>query len=740
MSEIQRPDAEHKRRRREFLIILIVVPAIILLTYLESHISIISGDIPIPTNIFLLGLININIILLILLIFLVLRNTVKLFFERKRKAVGSKLMTKLITAFVALTIVPTFLLFFVTIGFINKSIDGWFGINIESSLKESLELAQNYYKDINDKVASNSRILATTLTRHGYGADNMKAQDFVDSTLRENDFSTIEVFDANGRRVLYSISAKVTKNMVPDIDIEHVKKALLGEASSHVETLNVGDVIRAVAPIPPSGAGLSAGAVVASYYVPRSLTEKMTSISAAFEGYKQLKLLKNPVKASYFTILLIITLLIVFFSIWIGRYIAKELTVPIQELAEGTHAVASGNLDYRIDVESNDEVGLLVKSFNRMTEDLKAGKTRLEEANLDLRRTNTELEQRRRYIEIVLGNVPAGVISIDKLGRIVSLNRMAAEILSIDEGSALGKSYKEAIRQEDREVFREIIREMNEMGVESMERQMRIQVGDSVMTVLVNLNALKDDAGNYLGMVAVLDDLTHLLKTQRMFAWKEVAKRIAHEIKNPLTPIKLSAQRLRKKYLERFASDDRVFDECTTTIITQVDELKTLVNEFSSFARMPASNPSLNDLNEIVNETVALYKAGQRMINFEARTDPRLPILEIDRDQIKRVLINLIDNAIAAVGDEGEVRVETSFDEGLQLARLEVIDNGEGIPADSKQKLFEPYFSTKKMGTGLGLAIVSNIIADHNGYIRVKDNVPKGTRFIIELPAKVITI
>lgn len=740
MTETQRPDAEQKRRRREFYIILVVVPAIILLTYLESHISLISGDIPIPTNIFLLGLININIILLILLIFLVLRNTVKLFFERKRKDVGSKLMTKLITAFVALTIVPTFLLFFVTIGFINKSIDGWFGINIESSLKESLELAQNYYKDINEKVASNARILATTLTMHGYGADNLKAQEFVDSTLNENDFSTIEVFDAQGRRVIYSISAKVTKNMVPDVDVEHISKALRGEASSLVETLNVGDVIRGVAPIPSAGGGLSSGAVVVSYYVPRSLTEKMTSISAAFEGYKQLKLLKNPVKASYFTILLIITLLIVFFSIWIGRYIAKKLTVPIQELAEGTHAVASGNLDYRINVESNDEIGLLVKSFNRMTEDLKAGKTRLEEANLDLRRTNTELEQRRRYIEIVLGNVPAGVISIDKLGRIVSLNRMAAEILSIDEGSALGKSYKEAIRQEDREVFREIIREMNEMGVESMERQMKIQVGDSVMTVLVNLNALKDDAGNYLGMVAVLDDLTHLLKTQRMFAWKEVAKRIAHEIKNPLTPIKLSAQRLRKKYLDRFVSDDRVFDECTTTIITQVDELKTLVNEFSSFARMPASNPSLNDLNEIVNETVALYKAGQRMINFEARTDSRLPILEIDRDQMKRVLINLIDNAIAAVGDTGEVRVETSFDEGMQVARLEVIDNGEGIPAESKQKLFEPYFSTKKMGTGLGLAIVSNIIADHNGYIRVKDNVPRGTRFIIELPAKVITI
>ncbi|HXI10128.1 MAG TPA: ATP-binding protein, partial [Thermodesulfobacteriota bacterium] len=432
--------------------------------------------------------------------------------------------------------------------------------------------------------------------------------------------------------------------------------------------------------------------------------------------------------------------LIVFFSIWIGRYLAKELTIPIHELAEGTHAVASGNLDYRINVESNDEIGLLVKSFNRMTEDLKAGKSRVETANLDLRRTNTELEQRRQYIEIVLGNVPAGVISIDKSGKIVSLNRVAADILGTDEGYALGKNYRDVLRQEDRNAFKEMIREMSDMGLTNMERQMRVAVKDKVMTVLVNLNALRDESGNYLGLVAVLDDLTHLLKTQRMFAWKEVARRIAHEIKNPLTPIKLSAQRLRKKYLDKFPEDDNVFEECTSTIIRQVDELKTLVNEFSSFARMPASNPSPNDLNEIVNETVALYKSGSRKVAFESRTDDRLPILDIDRDQMKRVLINLIDNAISAVGESGTVRIETSYLEDLQQARLEVIDDGEGIPADLKQKLFEPYFSTKKLGTGLGLAIVNNIVADHNGYIRVKDNVPRGTRFIIELPVKAITI
>lgn len=742
MNDTQRLAAEKKRRRRELIIILVVVPAIVLFTFLESHVSLISGDIPIATNIFILGLININILLLVLLIFLVLRNTVKLYLERKKRVMGSRLRTKLVSSFILLTIVPTMLLFFVVIGFINRSIDGWFGIQIEDSLKESLELGQNYYRDITDRLASSSRKMAVSISRDVPGLkDRDSLRSFVSLVMADNDFSSIEVYDSGGTRLEYFISSRVNKNMVPDIGMDAVARATRGEASSFVQTMQVGDVVRAVSPVPSVG-GLDppVGAVVVSYYVPRSLLDKMKEISAAFEAYKQLKLLKNPVKMSYFTILLVITLLIVFFSIWIGRYLAKEITVPINELAEGTHAVASGNLDYRINTDSEDEIGLLVNSFNRMTEDLKAGKSKLESANLDLRRTNIELDQRHRYIEIVLGNVPAGVISIDKLGKIVSINRVATEILGIEDEHVIGMNYREVLRPEDREVFREMIREMSEMRAEALERQMKVELKDKMMTVMVNLNALKDEAGNYLGMVAVLDDLTHLLKTQRMFAWKEVARRIAHEIKNPLTPIKLSAQRLRKKYLDKFNDDDNVFNECTTTIIKQVDELKTLVNEFSSFARMPASNPSDNDLNEIVMETVSFYKSGHRNVSFATSLDSRLPVLDVDRDQIKRVLINLIDNAVAAVGDGGEVRVETLYMEELHLARLEVIDNGDGIPAEVKQRLFEPYFSTKKAGTGLGLAIVSNIVADHNGYIRIKDNLPRGTRFIIELPLKALTI
>jgi two-component system nitrogen regulation sensor histidine kinase NtrY len=250
----------------------------------------------------------------------------------------------------------------------------------------------------------------------------------------------------------------------------------------------------------------------------------------------------------------------------------------------------------------------------------------------------------------------------------------------------------------------------------------------------VNLTLLKDENGEFMGTVVVFDDLTQLIKAQRMTAWREVARRIAHEIKNPLTPIKLSAQRLRKRYLSRFDEKEKVFDECTDMIIKSVDELKSLVDEFSNFARMPAAQPTANNLNEIIREALTLYQEAHRSVTFSFRADDSVPLLQLDKDQIKRVLINLLDNAVAALDDEGRIDVESSYNPELQIASFTVADTGHGIAPEDKPRLFEPYFSTKKSGTGLGLAIVNTIISDHHGFIRVKDNKPKGTKFTIELP------
>ncbi len=714
-------ELEARKRRRESLIIFLVAILIVLITYVETYISQITTTLPLSSNVLIFGLININIILLILLIFLILRNFIKLFFDRRSGVLGSKLRTKLVIAFVGLTIVPTFLLFFIATGFVTKSIEGWFGMGIEGSLQESLEVAQTYYKELSQKNLRIARDIASRIAQEGFEASSIK----VDGAVGEG-LVGIEVFDEEGRKVMAWPSEDLAS--IPGVERVDIERALKGEDFVSIESTLQGDVVRAVVPVRSGLSSEIKGVVVLSQHVATPLMNKLKSISEAVKEYRQFKLLKGPIKTSYFIILLIITLVIVFLSTWVGLHIAKGITVPIQSLAEGTQAISTGNLDYRIEGgDFDDEIGILVRSFNKMTEDLKKAYT-------ELKKTNIELEQRRRYMETVLKNVAAGVISIDKTGRITTINKAAEEMLGLDTKNIMGRHYREVMKQEHLIILREMIKEINLSSSDSIEKQLQLSVKGKKLSILVNLTLLKDEYNNYLGMVAVFDDLTHLLKVQRMMAWKEVARRIAHEIKNPLTPIKLSAQRLRKRYGSLIM--DGVFDQCTRTIIRQVDELKTLVNEFSNFARMPSANPEPSDINKVVEEAVALYRGGHRNITFTFSPDTTIPVVEIDRDQIKRAIINLLENSVESIEGRGEVKVKTSFDPVARVVRVEVADTGCGIPHEDRDKLFEPYFSTKKTGTGLGLAIVSNIVADHNGYVRVMDNTPKGTRFVIDLPVR----
>jgi two-component system nitrogen regulation sensor histidine kinase NtrY len=417
-----------------------------------------------------------------------------------------------------------------------------------------------------------------------------------------------------------------------------------------------------------------------------------------------------------------VTLLIIFSATWFGFHLAKDITVPIKELAEATHRIATGDLNFRIQMKAADEIGMLVQSFNQMTQDLQVSRM--------------ELEQRKKYMEIVLKNVAAGVVSIDEKGRITTINTSAEQMLEVRGETILDQEFSGVLAKEFVEEIEELFAEMRGSQRDSIEKQVTLNLKGKSLSLLINLTALKDEEGAPLGVVAVFDDLTKLIKAQRMAAWREVARRIAHEIKNPLTPIQLSAQRLRKRYLEKLREDGTVFDECTRTIVKQVEELKGMVNEFSSFARMPASVLAPNHLNEIIQETLILFQEAHKNIRFQF-VPHEIPVLDIDRDQMKRVMINLIDNSITATGGDGEVRIQTDYDPKLRMVRVEVSDNGCGITEEDKSRLFEPYFSTKKSGTGLGLTIVNTIIADHQGYIRVRDNEPKGTTFLIELPVRV---
>jgi len=408
--------------------------------------------------------------------------------------------------------------------------------------------------------------------------------------------------------------------------------------------------------------------------------------------------------------------------------LAKGITDPIQDLVLATNRITQGDLDSRINIEADDEIGLLVKSFNQMTVDLKKSKNSVEEANINL-------EQRRKYMETVLRNVSAGVISVDKAGMITTINRAAENMFDIKAEKVLFQNYRDLMMPEHLSLVDEFLQEMKENNESVLEKQLEVMLKEKAITVLLTMTTIHDEEGNDSGIVIVFEDLTQLQKAERAAAWREVARRMAHEIKNPLTPVQLSAQRLQKKYGDKLGEEGSVFKECTQTIIDQVEVLKNLVNEFSRYARMPVTSLSPNDLNAVVAEAVLLFQDAHKDIVFEFKPSEGLPKFDLDAEQINRVMINLLDNAVAAIDKKsGHIDIAVTYDEQHRKATVTVADDGRGVPASYKRKVFEPYFSTKKAGSGLGLAIVSSIISDHRGQVSVADNKPTGTIVSFQLP------
>ncbi len=711
---------EAKRRKREGLVILVTSLMVLAFAYFEVQLPDVSPEYSLGNNIVFFLLININIILLILLVFLVVRNLVKLVFERKRRILGSRLRVRLVLAFVALSLVPTLLLFVIAGGFVTRSFERWFDLQVENALQGSLEIGQTYYQNSANNALFYARQLSQRITQEGLfnGQRLGELKEFVQNKQREYNLGTVELFAPDRRVLVVAFNDQVPTGVTIKAESEFLNRALRGLEVTRTQAFGEGDVIRGGVPIYGADKRVL-GVVVVDYYVPKSITKRALQISRSYEQYKHLMFLKTPVKNSYILTLLLITLVIIFAATWFGLYLAKGITVPIQKLAEGTHEVAHGNWDYKIEVDGDDEIGTLVDSFNQMTGDLK--------------NINLELERRGRFVETVLANIAAGVVAVNPAGKITTWNKAAEQILGVTADKALGNTYGEVFRPEPLQVMGEIVESVG--GHESVEREIKIPLPDRLLTAVVSAATLKDDEGKALGVLVFLEDITQIQKVQRMEAWREVARRIAHEIKNPLTPIQLSAERLRKRYAKLLEGDGAILDKCTNTIIQQVDELKNLVNEFSQFARLPSAQLAPHDLNDTVQEALFLFNEGHRAISFQFRQG-EIPLLELDREQMKRVLINLFDNAVTAVEEKGEIIISTTYESARGVVCLEIADNGSGLAADVKERIFEPYFSTKKNGTGLGLTIVNQIIEDHRGYIRVRPNEPRGTRFTIELPAR----
>ncbi|MBW2659207.1 MAG: HAMP domain-containing protein [Deltaproteobacteria bacterium] len=698
-------------------------------------------DLPFDNNILIFALININLLLVLFVLFLVLRNLAELLFERRINKLGSKLKTKLIASFLSLTLIPTILLFFVSLQFVSTSMDYWFNASIEDSLTESLKLAQSLLYEKEEQVTQMSKGIAERLQHlemSSYTSETISKtlKNILSfNTINGPDSITLITSDKNLEiTVLGPAIRSVVLPKIPLKLIQRVKKQQSRETL--IQEISKGDLVRCVAEIQLGNKQLGSAILSTSLLIKKDRLARMTRISQGIEGYRQLKHFKEPFKFWLLIILLIVTLLVIFAAIWFGVYIARGITNPLEALVLATQRVAEGDLEFEMERDSNDEMGLLVDSFNRMTINLNSSNKSLAEAHAALQLSSQESEQRRRYTEIILQNVSAGVISLDENGQITTINRFAESLLNIDKTLFIGLNFNDVLPPYQAAIVQNFIDELLNTGKITIEQHIKLDVLGKNYSLLINFTRLEDEMVNPLGFVLVFDNLTKLEKMQRMAAWREVARRIAHEIKNPLTPIQLSAQRLRRRYPDILTEKNSVFDQCTSTIITQVDELKRLVSEFSQFARMPKVQKSQNNLTELAENTLILYREAHKHIHFKCTETEAVPIFSFDREQIKRCLINLIDNAVAVLPDGGTIQIELSPDTEVENIFIRVYDNGPGISKEDKLKLFEPYFSTKKTGTGLGLAIVSTIISDHNGYIRVQDNEPKGSIFIIELPLR----
>ena len=736
---MQRPSAEEekKRQKREFGIIAILILLVALISYATSKASNFGANFPISNTLMMFILININMMTLLALIMLVFRNLAKLYFDRRKKAMGSKLRVKLVVAFITLTLVPTVVLFYFSMQFISNSIAYWFNAPVEQALENSLSIGRAYYTQIEENNDFFLERIAYQLDKKYLESKKKNSlSNYVVVSQRSFNLHAIEVYGKNTERLTFSLSSEIGPIFLKPVPAGQLQRAIKpdGGIFTFTETSGGRELIRSIASVPYGAPREKVKAyAVITIQVPRELVADISSVKRGFEEYQQIKLMKKPIRTTYFIALSIVAILVLFCAIWFAFYLARSITIPIMELAEGTRRVAEGDLSFHIDVVSNDEIGTLVVDFNKMTRDLSISREQLGLSARMLREQNLEIEEQRQYMEIVLQSVSAGVISLDPTGHVATINKSAERMLQVKSKHVVRRHYSELLVEQDAATAKEVSEKLENSG-NGINFPLALSVGSKPRSFNVHSTTLKDDNNSPIGLVIVFDDMTELEKIQRLAAWREVARRIAHEVKNPLTPIALSAERLKRRYSKVVA--EPVFDECTRTIIEHVDLIRNLVNSFASFARFPTANPEPSNLPPIVEDTMVLYREGHADIEFTATIVNDIPLLNLDRQLIKQALINLMENAVAAIRGKGRIDVSLAHNSNRQVVTLEVADTGTGIPDAVKSRLFEPYFSTKKSGTGLGLAIVNSIVSDHNAEIRVLDNDPSGTRFVIEFPVQ----
>jgi two-component system nitrogen regulation sensor histidine kinase NtrY len=719
--------------------ILVLVAAFIGLLALASRTTSFSPDF--LTEVVLYALSVADLTMLVGLVFVLARNIIKLVVERRRALPFARFRAKLVAVLLGLTLIPSILVLLVGSELIRNSADRWFNAPMDEILSSANRIAADYYAERQRFVLAQATRIAKSLGEVDLQSIDVPGlQDRLGPEVAEDRLKLVEVFrvtpDAGPSRVAPILDV-ASPSLPPGALRASAERLASHVATGAGETWALepmaigGELLRGAAAVRAPD-GRITGVIVASDYLTGDLAARSRRMTAAYEDYRQLRVLKAPLFGVYVSFFLMVTLMILVGATWMGLYLAKRITRPVQLLAVAAREIGAGHLDHRVERETADEFGALVEAFNSMAGELATSRQDLERSAIDLERKHLEGEGRRRYIETILERIATGVISIDERGAISTVNDAAGRLLGVGS-EAVGHQAAEVFAREDLAPMATLLRSAG-AAEESPPQEIALTRDGRDVHLAAVATALTGEGGHLEGSVLVFDDVTPLIRSQKVAAWREVARRLAHEIKNPLTPIQLSAERLQRHFGTAPPPTRALVDECTTTIVNEVESLKGLVDEFSQFARMPSPKTAPTVLQALLDETLALYDGLFSELRFERRFAADLPIVRVDPEQIRRVIINLVDNAVEAMERRGVISVETHHDPGNHVARIVVADDGPGITAGDREKLFMPYFSTKRRGSGLGLAIVRRIIAEHGGSIDVTENTPRGTRFTIELP------
>jgi PAS domain S-box-containing protein len=656
------------------------------------------------------------------------RTVLRLWAERSREQLGARFKTKMVVGAVAISLLPVLFMFFVSYSLLNRTLARWFPRPIEIAAEQSRSLQLEMSQAEKQRLTRLADAWALELSQPQRSPANAQNErcNAADAYWQTRADHSMESFVYCGRRADRTTSS-AAQNQSPPVLVQKLPSGAevwQGEGSLYLVAHSPENI---------------RGSIYVARLVPSDFLSRLGEIQKQTLAYDQEKQHLRALKRQLLLILSFFTVLLLSSVLWLALYLAKQVTVPIQALAEGTREISSGNFDYQVPEQTHDELGILVRSFNTMTSQLRDSRGQIDQFTRNLQQAVQELERRRQLIETVLENIPTGVLSLDPDGNILRANPAALEIFGAAGRDA--RTIEDLFGAEDARAIRYLFRRALRTGVVS--RELEIIAAGRVMHAAVTVSSLGPRRANS-GFVVVLDDLTELLRAQKAAAWQEVARRIAHEIKNPLTPIQLSAQRLSRYLEKRNGTGDtpldpelaRLVEESSRLIQREVGTLSALVNEFSQFVRFPSAKFESADVNNIVREAIEVFSNRLDGITLTTALAPHPPAIRADAGLLRSVLVNLIDNAAEALESSPvkTIAVETRTQVDHDSIEIVVSDTGHGISPQDKDKLFLPHFSTKGRGTGLGLAIAARIVAEHGGGIRVEDNSPVGSRFILELP------